>query len=197
MHRVKINNKKYLSRMGTILNFSKWERMYEQAEAEKGNYESLKKGDLAFHKNNDGSVVIEMFANIKQSNRIVELEFDGDKINVDSLDLEEAAQPGMDGHTRRENLTPDKALQLFFSFTELVRLDRINLSPKAKELATLILNNTDLESSPKGLIDMFQQLINSEGNILKGTFDYFPVANQAMAKAVKEFKESNPDKFKK
>lgn len=178
--------------MGAILNFSKWKRIYEQTEAEENNIKSEKKGDLNVTNAPDlGNVTISM-RGITNGDIFASLQFYNDKIDVSRSDT------GNQDLNTYEKLTPSKALQSFFSAANLIGgPDQRYLFPKAKELATLILNNTDLESSPKSLIHMFQQLMNSEGNILKGTFEYFPLANRAMAEAVKEFKESSPDKFKK
>jgi len=185
MHRVKINNKKYLSRMGTILNFSKWERMYEQAEAEENNIESFKKGDLNFIEDSDKSVDIATYltANGQSS---VKLEFDGDKISVSSIEAKGGAS-----EKRQGNLTPSGALINFFSLAGLLKEDRINLVPMAKKLATLILDKTDAQDSPPSLKGMFAKLINSEGNVIEGTMDWVKPANEAMATAVKEYNELN------
>jgi len=166
--------------MGSILNFSKWKRIYEQAEAEENNIKALKKGDLEFIKNSDGSVDIATYPTAN-GQFMVKLEFDGDKISVSSLEAKGGAS-----EKRRENLEPSNALIEFFASAGLTR-DLQNLPPMAEKLATLILNNTGAQNSPQSLKEMFAALINDKGNVIKGTLDWIPMANQAMTKAVKNY----------
>jgi len=171
--------------MGVILNFSKWKRIFEQAEAEENNSGSMKRGELYFRKyDDDDEVIIEMSGYANQ-NLLAQLEFYGDKINVSSLELKAGEQ-----RKRIENLTPSDALITFFAKAGLTT-DLNNLYPTAKKLATLILNKTNMQNSPLSLRKMYAELLNSKGNILKGNIDWIPAANREMAKAVEEWNELN------